>query len=412
MVVQLLQGIGFVLMALARTLPEMLGARAAAGAHGRLLDLRLHHGGTAARRATCAATSRPSSPAMTLGQVLGPPVGAMAASRVGFQESFHPRRHAAVGLLRHRGLRRPRRRGARRRRRRAAGRTSLLEVATVCLLVLAGSTPGLLPHRDPAPGAAAARRPARRIRWRSAASSSSSPASPPRWARWRRRGSASWWAICAPSSGSSAPRRCCSRCRRWRRACGASASSASSRCCASRRSSRSRWRPSPSARPAPPSASSTPRGSAPPSWGPSSPPRCVTVAPIWTVFVTLAVFGLAVVPVLYPRLRPPGRVGGQPAVTAEPSRAPLRGEDGRAWGSAIGDAWVVRDVSAVHSARRALHPARPLRMRQDHAPPHARGLRPARRRPHRRGRRAHRRGPAAGAQCRHGLPELRRCGRT
>ena len=50
MVVQLLQGIGFVLMALARTLPEMLGARGSCWAHGRLLDLRLHHGGTAARR--------------------------------------------------------------------------------------------------------------------------------------------------------------------------------------------------------------------------------------------------------------------------------------------------------------------------------------------------------------------------
>src|SRR4029453_12776201 len=74
-----------------------------------------------------------------LGQVLGPPVGAMAASRVGFQESFLLGAMLLwgcciiVGLAPPPGLRRTA--GESRR-----GRTSLLEVSTVCLLVLAGST--------------------------------------------------------------------------------------------------------------------------------------------------------------------------------------------------------------------------------------------------------------------------------
>ena len=57
------------------------------------------------------------------------------------------------------------------------------------------------------------------------------------------------------------------RCWRRRATCGASGCSASSRCSASRRSSRSRWPPSRSAPPGRPSDSSTRRASGPPSSG-------------------------------------------------------------------------------------------------------------------------------------------------
>lgn len=138
MVVQLLQGIGFVLMALARTLPEMLGARLLLGLMGASSTFAFimagQRPGADMRRDISAIQS-----GMTLGQVLGPPVGAMAASRVGFQESFLLGGMLLWGCCVIVGLGAPTGRGkvageARR------GRTSLLEVSTVCLLVLAGSS--------------------------------------------------------------------------------------------------------------------------------------------------------------------------------------------------------------------------------------------------------------------------------
>ena len=138
MVVQLLQGIGFVLMALARTLPEMLGARLLLGLMGASSTFAFimagQRPGGDMRRDISAIQS-----AMMLGQVLGPPVGAMAASRVGFQESFLLGGMLLWGCCVIVGLGAPGGRGkaaAEGRR----GRTSLLEVATVCLLVLAGSS--------------------------------------------------------------------------------------------------------------------------------------------------------------------------------------------------------------------------------------------------------------------------------
>ena len=138
MVVQLLQGIGFVLMALARTLPEMLGARLLLGLMGASSTFAFimagQRPGADMRRDISAIQS-----GMTLGQVLGPPVGAMAASRVGFQESFLLGGMLLWGCCIIVGLGAPavQAKTATEARR---GRTSLLEVSTVCLLVLAGST--------------------------------------------------------------------------------------------------------------------------------------------------------------------------------------------------------------------------------------------------------------------------------
>lgn len=138
MVVQLLQGIGFVLMALARTLPEMLGARLLLGLMGASSTFAFimagQRPGGDMRRDISAIQS-----AMTLGQVLGPPVGAMAASRVGFQESFLLGGMLLWGCCVIVGLGAPTGRGKTAAEGRP-GRTSLLEVATVCLLVLAGSS--------------------------------------------------------------------------------------------------------------------------------------------------------------------------------------------------------------------------------------------------------------------------------
>ncbi|HET6367268.1 MAG TPA: MFS transporter [Pseudomonadales bacterium] len=138
MVVQLLQGIGFVLMALARTLPEMLGARLLLGLMGASSTFAFimagQRPGGDMRRDISAIQS-----AMTLGQVLGPPVGAMAASRVGFQESFLLGGMLLWGCCVIVGLGAPAGRGKTAAEGRP-GRTSLLEVATVCLLVLAGSS--------------------------------------------------------------------------------------------------------------------------------------------------------------------------------------------------------------------------------------------------------------------------------
>ncbi len=84
--VQGLQGLGFLFMALARTLPEMFLARALLGLMGAVSTFAFIMAGrsrTDVRREVAAIQS-----SMTLGQVLCPPVGAVTASRLGFRLSF------------------------------------------------------------------------------------------------------------------------------------------------------------------------------------------------------------------------------------------------------------------------------------------------------------------------------------
>jgi DHA1 family multidrug resistance protein-like MFS transporter len=138
MLVQLLQGAGFFLMAMARTLPQMLGARVLLGLMGASSTFAFIMAGRRAggdvRRDISAIQS-----GMTLGQVLGPPVGAFSASRMGFQESFllgGMLLWACCVLV---GLGVPSGAGPAAAESRK-GTTSIFEVATVCLLVLAAST--------------------------------------------------------------------------------------------------------------------------------------------------------------------------------------------------------------------------------------------------------------------------------
>jgi MFS family permease len=86
-VVQVLQGLGFLGMAAARTLPELLLARLVLGVSGAVSTFAFIIAGRAAdprevRRQVAAAQS-----AMTVGQVIGPMIGAIAAARLGFRAS-------------------------------------------------------------------------------------------------------------------------------------------------------------------------------------------------------------------------------------------------------------------------------------------------------------------------------------
>ena len=138
MLVQLLQGAGFFLMAMARTLPQMLGARVLLGLMGASSTFAFIMAGRRAggdvRRDISAIQS-----GMTLGQVLGPPVGAFSASRMGFQESFLLGGMLLWGCCVLVGLGVPSGAAPAAAESRKAT-TSIFEVATVCLLVLAAST--------------------------------------------------------------------------------------------------------------------------------------------------------------------------------------------------------------------------------------------------------------------------------
>ena len=137
MAVQALQGLGFLGMALAHTLPQLLLARMLLGLMGAVSTFAFimvgRSGGDVRRHVSHIQSG------MTLGQVLGPAVGALVAARVGFRSSFvigafmlwgcsalvswgvpagGPRDAAAAG----------------------ARTTSLRELVTVALVVLAGST--------------------------------------------------------------------------------------------------------------------------------------------------------------------------------------------------------------------------------------------------------------------------------
>jgi MFS transporter, DHA1 family, multidrug resistance protein len=138
MLVQLLQGAGFFLMAMARTLPQMLGARVLLGLMGASSTFAFimagRRQGGDVRRDISAIQS-----GMTLGQVLGPPVGAFSAARMGFTESFLLGGTLLWGCCVLVGFGVPGGAAPAAAETRK-GTTSIFEVATVCLLVLAAST--------------------------------------------------------------------------------------------------------------------------------------------------------------------------------------------------------------------------------------------------------------------------------
>src|SRR5688572_24364129 len=85
---QALQGVAFLGMAVARTLPELLVVRLVLGFIGASSTFAFVSAGRSAdpievRRQVASVQS-----AMTVGQVIGPLVGAVAAARLGFRESF------------------------------------------------------------------------------------------------------------------------------------------------------------------------------------------------------------------------------------------------------------------------------------------------------------------------------------
>jgi MFS transporter, DHA1 family, multidrug resistance protein len=135
--VQFLQSVGFFLMVLAKTLPELFLARlllGLMGASSTFAFIMVTRSGGDVRRGVSAIQS-----AMTLGQVLGPPVGAIAASRVGFRESFVVGGVLlwVCGLLVGLGVPTQPPVGPESERK---GSTTPSEIVTACLLVLAAST--------------------------------------------------------------------------------------------------------------------------------------------------------------------------------------------------------------------------------------------------------------------------------
>jgi MFS family permease len=133
---QMLQGAGFFFMAVARTLPELFFSRMLLGFMGAVSTfafIMVGRSGGDVRRGIASIQS-----GMTLGQVLGPAVGAFAAARIGFRGSF-----IAAGFMLWAcaamvawGVRDYPVTRAEHERPQTA---SVREVGTVCLLVFAGS---------------------------------------------------------------------------------------------------------------------------------------------------------------------------------------------------------------------------------------------------------------------------------
>ena len=136
--VQVLQGLGFLGMALARTLPEMLLARMLLGLMGAVSTFAYimvgRSGGDVRRQVSYIQSGT------TLGQVLGPAAGALVAAQIGFRRSFVIGAFMLWGCsaLVSWGVPSGRPRDA---AEGAARTTSLRELVTVALVVLAGSTP-------------------------------------------------------------------------------------------------------------------------------------------------------------------------------------------------------------------------------------------------------------------------------
>src|ERR1700730_16481675 len=133
---QMLQGAGFFCMAVARTLPELFFSRMLLGFMGAVSTfafIMVGRSGGDVRRGIASIQS-----GMTLGQVLGPAVGAFAAARLGFRGSFVVAGFMlwACSAMVAWGV--PDRAVARQEHARPPT-AAVREVGTVCLLVLAGS---------------------------------------------------------------------------------------------------------------------------------------------------------------------------------------------------------------------------------------------------------------------------------
>jgi MFS family permease len=85
---QTLQGVAFVGMAVARTLPELLGVRILLGLIGASSTFAFVSAGRSTDPAEVRRQVVAVQSAMTVGQVIGPLVGAIAAARLGFRASF------------------------------------------------------------------------------------------------------------------------------------------------------------------------------------------------------------------------------------------------------------------------------------------------------------------------------------
>jgi MFS family permease len=135
--VQVLQGLGFLGMALARTLPEMLLARMLLGLMGAVSTFAYimvgRSGGDVRRQVSYIQSGT------TLGQVLGPAAGALVAAQIGFRRSFVIGAFMLWGCSALVSWGVPSG-GPRDAAEGAARTTSLRELVTVALVVLAGST--------------------------------------------------------------------------------------------------------------------------------------------------------------------------------------------------------------------------------------------------------------------------------
>lgn len=160
-VVEMLQGISFFGMAIARTLPELFLARLILGAMGAASTFSFIIAGRMGEPAAIRRQVAALQSGMTVGQVVGPLAGAIVAARLGFRASFIVGGLILLGCA---GLVRwgvpdspPARPGAATSTRRVGTR----EIAAVCVIILGGSTQifflnAILPRILPDFGVAAA----------------------------------------------------------------------------------------------------------------------------------------------------------------------------------------------------------------------------------------------------------------
>jgi MFS family permease len=138
-VVEMLQGISFFGMAIARTLPELFVARLILGAMGAASTFSFIIAGRTGEPAAIRRQVALIQSGMTVGQVVGPLAGAIAAARLGFHASFVVGGLILLGCasLVHWGVQAspPARPGEATARRHVGVR----EIAAVCVIVLAGS---------------------------------------------------------------------------------------------------------------------------------------------------------------------------------------------------------------------------------------------------------------------------------